>query len=767
MRATRRGVLRTVGVMGVGGTLLSETGRPARAQSGEAWRQFGYDDANTGHAPDNTGPTDGVGPRWTFETGGQVSSSPAVVDGTVYVGSNDRNVYALSAADGTERWRFETDGWVRGGPTVVDDTVYVGNLSGSVYALSASDGTERWVAEQTGTSHPSPTVANGTVYLGSGDGTVYALDASDGSRQWSAAPSDGDSVALIQGAPAVADGTVYVGSADDNVYALSAADGTERWRFETGADVYTAPTVADGTVYVGSNDEYVYALSAADGAERWRFETNGYALGSVAVADGTVYAGDSFGNVHALNASDGSQQWSFRDGDHIMLGPVVVDGSVYVGNKDSNVYALSAADGTERWRYETGDAIRSSPAVVNGTVYIGSWDDSVYAITETPSAKTATPSAKTATPSSTPAPTETETATPTEPLTPSPTATTAVGGRTTGGGGRGDDSGVLPVLAGMIGLGGAGAGAWWYTRGDGDGSRPGSTTAVEGVETTRIPDEVPGAPTLSVRYGALTEQAPIGAGGNADVRKAILPTSDGDVTLAIKESRASGTLHTDQVERMLDEAETWARLDDHDHVVDVVDYGAEPLPWIAMEYMDGGHLGERCGEMRLPQALWTALAVTKGVRYAHRRGVAHLDLKPENILFRTVEDAWDAPKVADWGVSKHLLDRSTGDEMLSPQYAAPEQFSEEYGPTDDATDIYQLGAVFYELFTGRPPFEGAPVRAMHQVLNESPTPPSEVDSVPEALDGILLTALAKEKDDRYDDVIYLRDALRELFEGRE
>lgn len=245
--------------------------------------------------------------------------------------------------------------------------------------------------------------------------------------------------------------------------------------------------------------------------------------------------------------------------------------------------------------------------------------------------------------------------------------------------------------------------------------------------------------------------------------KATLPTPDGDVTLAIKEPRMSGTLHSDAVERMLEEAETWDKLDDHNHIVGVVDYGSTPIPWIAMEYLDGGHLGNRSGELEIPQSLWTAIAITKGVRHAHRRGVAHLDLKPKNVLFRSVEDVWDVPKVADWGLSKHLLDHSKSVEGLSPQYAAPEQFDEDFGSADDITDIYQLGAVFYELFTGRPPFEGKPAKAMHKVLHEQPTPPSEIADVPDELDEILTTALAKEKSERYDNVAYLRDALQDLY----
>jgi serine/threonine protein kinase len=121
--------------------------------------------------------------------------------------------------------------------------------------------------------------------------------------------------------------------------------------------------------------------------------------------------------------------------------------------------------------------------------------------------------------------------------------------------------------------------------------------------------------------------------------------------------------------------------------------------------------------------------------------------------------------VADWGLSKHLLEHSKSMEGLSPNYAAPEQFDEEFGSTDDVTDVYQLGAVCYDLFTGRPPFEGQPFKVMNKIQNEEPAPPSEVADVPGALDEVLLRALATEKTDRYEHVLYLRDALEEMTES--
>ena len=277
------------------------------------------------------------------------------------------------------------------------------------------------------------------------------------------------------------------------------------------------------------------------------------------------------------------------------------------------------------------------------------------------------------------------------------------------------------------------------------------------------PETIPSVQSVSLSYHEIEKGEPLGHGGTADVYYGTADTADGKIELALKEPRLEGTLHTEMIQRMLKEAENWQKIDDHDHIVSVIDYGEDPLPWIAMEYLDAGHLGKRAGKMEFEQALWTAIATTEAVKYAHTPGVVHLDLKPQNILLQSVDNAWDVPKVADWGLSRHLLDHSKSVEGMSPHYAAPEQFDgDRYGETDHVTDIYQLGAVFYELFTGRPPFEGKPFEVMNQIQHDTPTPPSEIANIPADLDEILMTALAKEKSDRYETVVYLRDELQQL-----
>jgi serine/threonine protein kinase len=150
--------------------------------------------------------------------------------------------------------------------------------------------------------------------------------------------------------------------------------------------------------------------------------------------------------------------------------------------------------------------------------------------------------------------------------------------------------------------------------------------------------------------------------------------------------------------------------------------------------------------------------IAEGLRYAHSRGIIHRDLKPHNILL-TDEDV---PKIADWGLSK-VLDESrmssiTGFSLL---YAAPEQVSpKNFGKTSSQTDIYQLGVIFYELVTGKPPFGGEGIAEVTaQILRDDPPAPSTLNPLLKSIEPVILRCLQKDPEQRYQSV---GDMLREL-----
>jgi len=330
--------------------------------------------------------------RWMFDAGSAVRSSPSVVDGTVYIGTESGSVYALDATTGRMEWEFTARRSVESSPTVVDGTVYITEDAATVdtvtyvYALDASDGTEQWRFETTG-GISSPAVVDGTVYVGNtdtvGGGTVYALDAGDGSERW-AVDIDGG----ITSSPTVVDGGVYVGDFDGTVHALDTDTGNREWSVATDGSQWASPTVHGGTVYVATSGT-VYALDVADGTNRWSFETGGTIESSPTVADDTVYVGsgkDITGqepegtSLYALDVADGTERWSFETDGAVESSPTVAGDTVYVGSNDTNLYALDASDGAERWAVETGAPVQSSPTVHDGIVYVGSNDGNVYAL---------------------------------------------------------------------------------------------------------------------------------------------------------------------------------------------------------------------------------------------------------------------------------------------------------------------------------------------------------------------------------------------------
>jgi outer membrane protein assembly factor BamB len=296
---------------------------------------------------------------WSFQTGGEVSSSAAVVGGVVYVGSRDGSLYALAGQTGRQIWRFQAGGSVDSSPAVVGDAVYVGSGDHNVYALDARTGDQLWrFATGDQISYSSPAVVGDVVYIGSEDHDVYALDAHTGDQLWRFQTGD-----KVWASPAVSGGLVYIGSFDHNVYALDAQTGQQLWRFTTGDLVWSSPAVAGGVVYAGSNDDYFYALDAHTGQQLWRFQTGAHVLYGPRVAGGVVYVGSEDHNVYALDVRTGQQLWRFSAGDQIDSAPAVAGGVVYIGANDDDLYALDARTGQKLWAFQAGGHVNSTPAV--------------------------------------------------------------------------------------------------------------------------------------------------------------------------------------------------------------------------------------------------------------------------------------------------------------------------------------------------------------------------------------------------------------------
>jgi len=321
--------------------------------------------------------------RWQFHTNGQVLSSPAVADGTLYVGSSDHFLYALDAATGALRWKFETAGRIASSPAASDGLVYFGSFDSNFYAVEAAAGKLKWKfktagerrfavthlhgAEPAAETMPdpfdfylsSPVVSGGAVYFGSGDTNIYALDAATGSLKWKFKTGD-----VVHASPAISDGTLFVGSWDSYFYALDAATGKEKWRFKTGEDanihnqvgIQSSAAVSDGVVYFGCRDSKFYAVDAATGKQRWALDNKGsWVIGSPALLDGKVYfATSDSGLLHAADAKSGAPLFSL-DNKHwpMFSSPAISGETLYIGSHEGKLLAIDLKTQKFAWSFET------------------------------------------------------------------------------------------------------------------------------------------------------------------------------------------------------------------------------------------------------------------------------------------------------------------------------------------------------------------------------------------------------------------------------
>jgi outer membrane protein assembly factor BamB len=336
-------------------------------------------------------------------------SSPTVVDGVVYFGTDHGELLAFPADCASENcspiWSIQLGEGIYNTPAVIDGILYVGTASplGNMYAFdvdacAAGSCTPLWRSKMA-VGSSSPTVSHGVVYAGSQQTGVYAF-AADGCGHARCDPLwIGDTDGYVLNSPAVVDGVMYVGSESGDFLAFD-ADGCGAatcqpiWRAHLSGPVYdTSPVVWHGKVYVTSFDafpnSFLYAFDA-DGcgdavcSPLWRGTGGSYLNSSPAIAYGNVYLGSGDGVMLAYKAKGCGHATcppirsynAAGPGATVESPPMVANGVVYVGENNNRVYAYPAHgcgsfDCDELWEFITQDPlVNSSPTMVNGTLYV-------------------------------------------------------------------------------------------------------------------------------------------------------------------------------------------------------------------------------------------------------------------------------------------------------------------------------------------------------------------------------------------------------------
>ncbi len=239
--------------------------------------------------------------------------------------------------------------------------------------------------------------------------------------------------------------------------------------------------------------------------------------------------------------------------------------------------------------------------------------------------------------------------------------------------------------------------------------------------------------------------------------------------VALKMLLAGPCARPEELERFLRESQAIAGLG-HPNIVQVYDIGdVEGRPYFTMELVEGGNLADQIRGVPQPahQAAARVATLAEAIHAAHQSGIVHRDLKPANILL--TRDG--TPKVTDFGLARRLEGDGgltlSGVAVGTPSYMAPEQARGKRQAIGPATDVYALGAILYELLTGRPPFHAESATAtLQQVLTDEPVSPTRLNpQVPRDLTTICLKCLSKEPHRRYASAAALAEDLRRFLRG--
>jgi eukaryotic-like serine/threonine-protein kinase len=264
---------------------------------------------------------------------------------------------------------------------------------------------------------------------------------------------------------------------------------------------------------------------------------------------------------------------------------------------------------------------------------------------------------------------------------------------------------------------------------------------------------------LGTTIGNYVVRKKIGQGGMGAVYLAEHPRIGRQV--AIKVLLPEVSKKAEVVRRFFTEARSSSEIH-NEHIIDILDFGelADGTSYLIMEWLDGESLRDvirREGKLPIPRALHITRGVSVALAAAHARGIVHRDLKPDNVFLIKKESDPDFVKVLDFGIAKlmqsesgdHEIKTQTGALIGTPSYMSPEQCRGQ--PVDQRTDIYALGVLMYQMFTGRLPFtaEGLGELLLAHMTLQPPAPHELAPELPEAIEAVILKALEKDLDRRY------------------
>ncbi len=313
---------------------------------------------------------------WKVGEGGSAFQAPIIVEGILYFGSCNHNIYALRKGTGELVWKFRTEAMItESSPMHLDGRIYMGSFDYNFYCIDAKTGELVWKFKTQAEVYSSACFHKGMVYFGSRDRFLYCLDARTGKLVWKFETRD-----EVVAPPVAHDGRIFLASMDRNMYCIDAEKGTLMWKILTQGELHAMGElpIHKGVIYFGSFDNNLYAADVKTGRVLWKFPTGVYGNGSAPVIhNDTIYHASRDGSVFALTLQ-GKQIWKYTTR-HNICAPIIYDNMLFFGSEDMNVHCLSL-DGKILWRKEFDGLVFIRPVAQDGVLYFTCWDCNTYAL---------------------------------------------------------------------------------------------------------------------------------------------------------------------------------------------------------------------------------------------------------------------------------------------------------------------------------------------------------------------------------------------------
>ena len=328
------------------------------AAPADDWPQFRGNPRLTGVATSLSAKT--LKLLWTFTAGDSIESSAAIVDGTVYVGSQSGELYAVDLATGALRWKYKAAEAIESRrPPTSGRRLVTSAISPAFCTRSTSpDGTLAWKFSAQSEIKSSPVVAGDKVLAGSYDGNLYCLNARTGALLWKVHTNG-----YVHATPAVADGVAYIAGCDEIFRAIRIADGKELFNIPAGAYTGASPALASAAAYFGTFNNDVLGLDLKTRRITWRYENTERHFpfySSAALSGGKLVLGGRDKIVHCLDAKTGKALWTFATRARIDSSPAIVDDRVYIGSNDGRLYVLDLDRRKKLWEFDAGAPLSAS-----------------------------------------------------------------------------------------------------------------------------------------------------------------------------------------------------------------------------------------------------------------------------------------------------------------------------------------------------------------------------------------------------------------------